>query len=357
MPNCIRIIRKGGSGVREDFRLHLLAFEECTRERVHALGAQGATGIALPLLRTRSPLQSAIDTIQKAGLAAWGWIEIGRSEEAAQAHPEWMHAPQHHEWLQAFPQWQGGRTACIYPWVCVNNVETFYWALDRVRRLALAFPGLDGLILNDIQGAPAGCGCGNILCRSWDNSPGEKIAPTPYANPDVFFSEVFLRTCQEAVPGMPVLPVVCGECEIGITMAGVESPDEMLGMCRGIPCSRPCALVYYPGLARALERQPRVGLLTPYKLFGRDVPLYGGTAAWVRAAVERHLSLAPKTSLFAVTQGWGVSPAERTAQIEQARAGGAEGILVLETPIDQSWKPVEPPPGYRPIIPPVKCGG
>lgn len=336
--------------------MHLLAMEECTPERVAELAGWGATGIALPLTRTRSYLQTAIDTIQKAGLAAWGWIEVGRDEEAAQAHPEWMHMPQHSEWLQAFPDWIGSHRALVYPWVCVNNAETFVWAVHKVRRLANAYPGLDGCFLNDIQGPPAGCGCGNILCRSWDNSPGVKIAPTPYAHPELFFTVEFIRACQNALPGMRLVPVICPECEMGVTIGKTERPDVTLSSCRSIHCSRPCALEYFPGLAKTLESQPRVGLLALYKLFGRDVPLYGETAAWVRGVVKHYLTLAPKTNLFAVLQGWDVTAAERLAQIRQAKAGGARGILMSEMPIDQSWKPVEPPAGYEPIVPPVMCG-
>jgi hypothetical protein len=228
--------------------------------------------------------------------------------------------------------------------------------LTKVRRLTQAYPSLDGYFLHDIQGAPAGCGCGNILCRSWDNSPGLKIAPTPYANPEVFFSVEFLEACREEVPGALFVPVVCSECEIGVSIGGVESPDSELGTCRGIPCSRPCALDYFPGLARALENQSRVGLLTPCKLFGRDTPLYGEPAAWVRGVVSHYLSLAPKTNLFAVIQGWEVTGEERAAQISQAQAGGAQGVMILESAIDQSWKPISPPPGYTPNIPPIMCG-
>jgi hypothetical protein len=335
------------------FQVHLLAVEECTPERVDELAGRGATGIALPLTRTRSYLQTAIDTIQKAGLAAWGWIEIGRDEEAAEAHPEWMHMPQHPEWLQDFPDWTGGPQALVYPWVCVNNVETFAWAVQKVRRLANAYPGLDGCFLNDIQGPPVGCGCGNILCRSWDNSPGIKIAPAPYAQPELFFTAEFVRACQEILSSMPLVPVICSECEIGVTIGGVESPDSLLGSCHSIPCARPCALEYFPGLAKALEGQSRVGLLALYKLFGRDRPLYGEIAGWVRGVVEHYLRLAPKTNLIAVLQGWDVTAAEREAQVRQAITGGARGILMAEMPIEQSWKPTEPPPGYQPTMTPI----
>jgi hypothetical protein len=276
-----------------------------------------------------------------------------------------MHLPQHHEWLEAFPEWNGSYKALVSPWLCVNNVEAFAYALERVTRLVDSSPPLEGLFLNDIQGAPVGCGCGNVLCRSWDNSPGEKIAPTPYKDPDTFFSKRFWEACVERLQekGLSranVVPILCGECEIGISMNGVESPDEQLGTCRGIPCSRPCALVYWPKMVRAFAEAEGgaqwKGLLTPYKLFGRDVPLYGDTAAWVGASIAHYREVEPTANLIAVVQGWDVEPEEVTAQFEQALGQGAGGVLVLDEPLDQSWTPIPLPEGYVPEIPPIMCG-
>jgi hypothetical protein len=321
------------------FQAHYLTFEECLPERVRQLADEGATAIALPLQRTRSPLQSAIEIVQKEGLGCWGWIDVGRDEEIVQAHPEWMHAPPNPQWLQAFPDYTGGHPACVYPWVCVNNVETFSWALTKVRRLTQAYPSLDGYFLHDIQGAPTGCGCGDILCRSWDNSPGLKIAAASGSRPEPLFPVEFVQACREEASGAMFVPILC-----------VERED-------GAPCPRSCAPDYLAGLARALERGSRVGLLTPFKLFGRDTPRYGEPAAWVRRVVFHYLSLAPKTSLLAVVQGWDVTAQERDAQIAQAQSGGAQGVLILESAIDQSWRPVAPPPGYQPIIPPAARDG
>jgi hypothetical protein len=265
-----------------------------------------------------------------------------------------MHLPQHHEWLEAFPEWEGGYKALVSPWLCVNNRAAFAYALEKVTRLVAAAPPLDGLLLNDIQGAPAGCGCGNILCRSWDNSPGEKIAPTPYQKPEV------TRLAQYGLGRENTVPIICGECEIGVTMGGVESPDEQLGTCRGIPCSRPCALVYWPGLVSAFA-EPNggaawKGILAPYKLFGRDVPLYGKTAAWVGASVAHYREYDAEARLIAVVQGWEVTSEEIGAQIEQALTQGAAGALILEEPLNQSWQPAPLPAYYAPVIPPILCG-
>ncbi len=342
------------------FRARKIPAVAASRSGLRALALRGEA-VVFDLAAGGEALRQACENARGLGVPVWGWIEVGRDEAAAEAHPEWMHAPQHPEWLQAFPDWSGGPTALVAPWICVNNRAAFNYALERVRALVQNAPPLEGLFLNDIQGPPAGCGCGNVLCRSWDNSPGEKIAPTPYANPDVFFPQVFWHACAHAMvdtlPISRICPIICGECEIGVTLGGVESPDEQLGSCRGIPCARPCAQVYWPGLVRALAAErggpSAVGLLTPYKLFGRDVPLYGDTAAWVGASVTHYREYDPAAQVIAVTQGWDVTPEELAAQIEQAASNGAWGTLVLEEPLDQSWWPAAPPADYAPIVPPV----
>ena len=304
------------------------------------------------------------------GVELWGWIEIARDVEAAAAHPEWMHAPQHHEWLDAFPDWRPGggkHPALVFPWVCVNNRETFDYELARVVDLVSKAPPLSGLFLNDIQGAPAGCGCGNILCRSWDNSPGEKIAPTPYSNPDVFFSKAFWLACKSALSALSeksispgnLIPILCGECELGVQIGEVFSPDDLLGGCRGIPCAGVCAHSYWPGMVRAFaqtEGGPEtIGLLTPYKLFGRDSPIYGESAGWVAGLTQHYLEFDSAAHIIAVVQGWDVTEAQIEAQIGMAKKGGATGTLVIETKLDQSWEPAHPPADYVPTVPPSMC--
>ncbi len=347
-----------------------LAAGDLTTERLGEFARQGEV-VVLDLAADESTLREACAAARAAGVAIWGWIEVARDPAATASHPEWMHAPQHHEWLQAFPDYRaqgGAHPAVVADWICVNNRAAFEYAHARVCSLVQAAPPLDGLLLNDIQGPPAGCGCGNILCRSWDNSPGDKIAPTPYVMPDVYFSQVFWRACAESLSKLPthplsidrVVPILCGECEIGIPMGKVFSPDDLLNNCRGINCSNVCSLHYWPGMVRAFAQDrggpAAVGLLTPYKLFGRDMPLYGDTAAWVGASQTHYHTCDPVANLIAVIQGWDVSEDELSAQVAQAAENGAKGVLALEEPLDQSYHPLPLPPGYIPSVPPIMCG-
>jgi hypothetical protein len=63
----------------------------------------GCDAIAWTLGEDQVKRADALAATRQAGLAAHAWFQVARDPEAARAHPEWMHAPQHHEWLQLFP--------------------------------------------------------------------------------------------------------------------------------------------------------------------------------------------------------------------------------------------------------------
>jgi hypothetical protein len=235
-------------------------------------------------------------------------------------------------------------------------VEAFNYALTRVSRVAEPLLGaVDGLILNDIQGGPVGCGCGNDLCRSWDNSPGEKIAPSPYLAPERFFSLVFLAAIRGRLPSVPVVPVLCEECQTGIEVDGVLSPDDQTFECRDVPC-RPCSTDYYPRLAAATASEPSVGLLALTRLWRRDRAPWGTEGEWVRGVIRRFRACGGAPP-FVVLQAWASEAGSAAAgweppmaarrEMEVAEANGAGWLLALSE-IDQSWWPVEPPAGYPP---------
>jgi hypothetical protein len=325
------------------FKGWLLPAEQWVRE-ARERAADGATAAVVPVAAEgeREAVTQALAAARGAGLEAYLWIEVARDEAAAQAHPEWLSEPQHTEWLELFPEqdWTG-RHPVVYPWICVNNHAVFDYASQRVCRLVNAIEApLAGVFLNDIQGGPVGCGCGNDLCRSWDNSPGEKIAPSPYERPETFFSVVFLNELRRRLPGRTLIPIICEECEAGIVMDGIDSPDEVLGECHGVPC-RPCSTDYYPRLIDSLQPEPRVGLLSFYKLWRRNVSLWGAEAGWVGAVLRRYHERDPAQRLVSVLQGWDVTAAELAAQIAQSQAGGSAGYLVAGMTIDQSFWPVE----------------
>jgi hypothetical protein len=71
----------------------------------------------------------------------------------------------------------------------------------------------DALFLNNVQGPPPGCGCGNLQCRSWYNARGDTVAPSPYEHQDTYFTALFMQAVQEQHPALRVVPVLCAECE------------------------------------------------------------------------------------------------------------------------------------------------
>ena len=259
--------------------------EELLRQ-AHA-DRHNALAIVLDEQTDRQAFAEALRAVRAAGVSPYAWIEIGRDPAAALAHPEWLNTPWHPEWLAAFPEWRTpeGMMPALAPWVSVHTRAVFDYALARIASLleGLRAAGyLQGVFLNDVQGGPTGCGCGNELCRSWDVSPGTKVAPSPFTHTEDYFTVRFMDAVVSACLDLQIVPVVCSECEIGVTIGGIVNPDLTAMHCHGVTCGNPCGGIYYPGLIRALTPQPCVGLLSFYRLFGRDIPLYGSEAPGAR---------------------------------------------------------------------------
>jgi hypothetical protein len=230
--------------------------------------------------------------------------------------------------------------------VSVHSRAVFDYALARIGSLLEALPGraaLAGVFLNDVQSCPSGCGCGNPLCRSWDVSPGPKVAPSPFTHTEDYFTVRFVDAVAAAHPDLAIIPVICSECEIGMTLGGVANPDLATGHCHGVTCGNPCGAIYYPGLVRALRGQACVGLLSLYRALGRALPLYGPEAAWCAAILDGYRQHNPSGPVVSLLQGWDVTPEQVAAQVEQAERGGADGHVIALLPIEQSWWPVAVP--------------
>ena len=287
---------------------------------------------------------AAARAVRSAGLRLGYWLEVGRSEQLAAQHPQWLASLQGHtEWRRQFPdaaQPAAGEVVKTWPWAPVAYAEAFAAHRDRLARQLAALPAADFVFLNDLQGPPAACGCGNVLCRwATDYTTGGR-QPLRAASPlGVDAAACFVAAVQKMAPHSEVIPVWVTECEEADTVEG--------GACCGVGC-------YHGACWREFDRQwhalragaPRTALLLPYVAFGRDLPRYGTTAGWVRFAIDhlrqrmrtRHqLEIAPE-SLLVVLQGWGdAAPVE--VQRAQAEAALVTRTLVSHDPIDQSWSP------------------
>src|SRR2546422_2427916 len=121
---------------------------------------------------------------RRVGLSLCLWFDVGRNPKLAEAHPEWVAGMgSHDDWRRLFPQAPkagAGERVGMFPWTPI-----WYRAVLEDRRAAIVrllrghTEGVAGVFLNQIQGAPSACGCGNLQCR-WTvdyNMPGgpEKV--------------------------------------------------------------------------------------------------------------------------------------------------------------------------------------
>jgi hypothetical protein len=321
----------------------------------------GCSAIAWTLGEDAAAEQAALAATRAAGLAAHAWLQVARDPQAARTHPHWMHAPQHHEWLRRFPAFNGGHPALVAPYIGLNTVAAFEHTLGRTVRLLRGAPWAERVWLADIQGPPMGCGCGNPCCRSWDNAPGTKLASTPYDHPELLFPLEFFAAVAAALPEIDLVPVLCPECERGISLgggsddgdAGIQDPDgpEGTDLCQGVACRRPCALDYWPKLLEAFrEREPRgpVGLLLLTTALGKDHPVFGPPRSWSRLAYQHY------SQHYSGETSQARPPLVACVEPEDADAFSADVLVLTDAP--QSVWPASPPPGYVPEVPAIRCG-
>ncbi|MBW3600184.1 MAG: hypothetical protein KY475_23290 [Planctomycetes bacterium] len=321
----------------------LLTAEMASPARLSELRGQGYSAIVLAL-DDDSPAGRQADRhgaqrVAEAGFELWYWIEITRCPTLADAHPRWMASLQgHEEWRRYFPDFpnaQPGEVVKNYPWTPILYQETFDAQAARVKELLAARPAAKGIMLNDLQGPPSACGCGNAVCR-WTADYGPIKTATPL---DEDAAGRFVAVVKKlAGHGVEVIPVWTTECEA----------HDIDGLCAGVGCYRGiCWKAYSRQLRHVAEESDRLGALLLYKEFGQDTKTYPQPAAWVGHALRSFQIMPPKNGgpavepqrLVAVLQGWDVSPDELAAQKKQAETAGAAGWVVGFAKIDQSWSP------------------
>lgn len=335
----------GSAVAAETLRAVMYSEAQIQPKELQAVKASGAHAIVLQL-DARSDTQrqrerSAAQRILRSGFDLFYWIEIARCPEVADAHPEWMASLQgHSEWRRFFksvPQPQKNREVVKnYPWVPVLYKEAFEAHRLRVQRLLQGKPIAKGILLNDLQGAPSACGCGNPLCR-WtaDYGPIKTATPGPKNA-----AARFVAAVGKLAPKSEIIPVWVTECE--------EHDGAKDGLCAGVGCYKGiCWKAYCRQLAPLAERSQRLGVLLPFRAFQRDLPRYGGTAGWIPHALRTFQTMPPRNGrksvasrrLICVLQGWNVTAAEVEAQKKQALKAGAAGYIVAKSKIEQSWQP------------------
>jgi len=324
----------------------MLQPQAVTTTRVAAARAAGTDTIVLALhdAMPDAAVRAAAEAVRSAGLRLGYWLEVGRCPELADRHPQWLASLQgHDEWRRQFPELgaaAAGQVVKVWPWLPVAYAEAFAAHRDRIAGQLAALPSAEFVFLNDLQGPPAACGCGNTLCRwATDYTLGGR-APARTATPlGADAASKFVAAVRQMAKHSEVIPVWVTECEEADTVAD--------GACCGVGC-------YHGACWREFDRQwmalrasgGRTALLLPYVAFGRDLPRYRDPAGWVAFAIEhlrtrmhdRHRVEVPPESLLAVLQGWGAA-APVAVQRARAAEAGVTRTLLAQDPIDQSWSP------------------
>ena len=325
------------------FRGALLSAKQVTESRLSSLKSGGVQAVALQLRNgagARITERQACERIQQSNLALYYWIEVARCPELADAHPASMASLQgHSQWRRLFndpPTPRDDEVVKTYPWVPILNKEPFQQQLRRVQELLEDRPQPKGVFLNDLQGAPSACGCGNHLCR-WTTDYGKIRTVTPLGNDA---PAAFVAAVEKLVPQSNVIPVWTTECE--------EHDVAKDGLCAGVGCFKgTCWRVYTAQLMPVAKRSQTLGVLLPYRSFQRDLPIYGDKASWITHAVKsfqdmpvRHQGQPIASSrLITVLQGWDVTDQQVALQIDVANKAGVAGFLVAYAKIEQGWQP------------------
>jgi hypothetical protein len=205
-----------------------------------------------------------------------------------------------------------------------------------VARLLKGLPAARSIFLNGLQGGPSACGCGNSLCR-WTADYGP-LKTAKSIEKDA--AAKFVSAVAQLVPDARVIPVWLTECE--------EHDCERDGLCAGVGCfDGICWRAWTEQLMPVADQSPQIAVFAPFREFQRDLPMYGGQAAWVSHALKSFETMPPKRGgtaisadrLIAVVQGWDVTEEELIVQQRLVEDSGAAGCIVVKSRINQDWTP------------------
>lgn len=266
-------------------------------------------------------------------------IEVARVPGLAKKHPKLMASLQGHpEWRRYFPtapEPKSDEVIKTFPWVPVLHQEGMEFHLERIGNILSLLPSPKTVWLNNIQGAPSSCGCGNTLCR-WTSDYGPKKTTTPIGDEA---PGKFLGKLMKAHNGVEFIPIFYPECE----------EEDQPHFCAGVGCYKGiCWKAWSRQLAGISKQTTSVGAASFFKDLNRMDPKYGEAGAWVKVAVTQFQSMPPKSGhkawpksgIISVLQGWDVTEQEIKNQITSSQKLGTKGHLLVRTKLDQSWKPM-----------------
>jgi hypothetical protein len=282
------------------------------------------------------------------GLDLYCWIEVAHNAKMAAAHPRWMASlGSHEDWQKSFPNAPEpgvGQVAKAFPWVPIGYREAFDAHLTRVEQLVKLAPSCRGLLLNDLQGGPSSCGCGNLLCR-WAIDYRVGKTATKLAGDDVaarFVAEVRKRSGDK-----PVIPVWTTECAEVDLPANKNEGRPGTGLCGTVGCATGACPEAFTRQWSALASgsDGPIGLLGLHTALQRTQREFGGGPGWVTNAIaylDRTLpahegKAFPARRLWVVVEGLRADE-EATAR-ELAAKAGVGAVIVARARIEQSYEP------------------
>jgi hypothetical protein len=302
--------------------------------------ATGINTVVVPLDdRSKRRWQPMAAAIEQAGMALWPWIEVARNPAMADAHPEWMAAigAHHDDWRRRFPDAPAakrGEVIKAWPWVPIGYAAAFDAHRRRLKMLLGDLPGSwAGVFLNDLQGGPSSCGCGNDQCRwALDYGSPAMVARTPGDDA----AARILAELSASNPGKVVIPVWVTECE------SVDLPDAKggTGLCGQVPCAKndcwPRYARHWNPLLKATAGPIALGIWP--ETFRRDDDRWmASDLALFQTPPRGGSPLAPERTV-AVIQAWGKLESAAIAPPEWVNHTAAGWVLALDA-IDQSWVP------------------
>jgi hypothetical protein len=275
------------------------------------------------------------------------WIEVGRNPRFATEHPDWMASiGMHDDWQKQFPnipQPGNGEVVKAWPWTPIAYRDAFDAHVTRIKRLLALVPDAHrGLLLNDLQGGPSSCGCGNLQCR-WAIDYGVTTTAKKLDGHDI--AARFIAKVAALAPGKQIIPVWTTECELqDLALVKQHPPTWSTGYCGSVDCLDYC-FARFTEQWHAMQHSQRgpVALLALHKEFRRNRTEYGGTAGWINHVVgyvsRKELKSPADSKLWVVIQGFGVEAEEETAARRAAAEVGVDTVLVARIQIDQSYEP------------------
>ena len=240
-----------------------------------------------------------------------------------------------------------GEVAKAFPWVPITYREPYAAHLDRIRQLLSekAASPYAGLLLNDLQGGPASCGCGNLQCR-WATDYQVPSTATKLTGDDI--AARFLADVRKLTPGKRVVPVWTTECEDIDLPPRLAPGGKSTGLCGEVPCANDtCPKAFTRQLAPILTCDDGpIGVLALQQELDRDsAHAYSDsfaprTLAYLDAVPPKNggSSIAHER-LWLVISGNDLSPAQQAASRQATLKLGAGGVFQALVALDQSFEP------------------